>query len=217
MRTAWAALDCGSDEQVSGAGRASRRSYPADDRGDRPHVRQHLGAAIAGRVWGGELFPRPSRATVGILRPDEPDEPAFCGEAGPLWDRAVASPPRDPVRSGLFAGGEWIRTFSTAPNRQRFRSFVRDRPDRPPAQGAYPSSCWLRRIPQLKGVVRIPAYPHFPSRAAGRYQQRDLHVPLSSIPFSAHHSRKAASSDLFEKSYHRSRAARRTSKSLYRR
>src|SRR5690349_18114730 len=38
-------------------------------------------------------------------------------------------------RDGLSAGGEWIRTFSTAPDRQRFRSFIRDRPDRLPAQG----------------------------------------------------------------------------------
>jgi hypothetical protein len=32
------------------------------------------------------------------------------------------------VRTRLFAGGRWIRTFSSAPDGQRFRGLVRDRP-----------------------------------------------------------------------------------------
>jgi hypothetical protein len=83
------------------------------------------------------------------------------------WSAAIngltlaPSPRGSQVRTRLSAGGEWIRTFSSAPDAQRFRSFVRDRPDRLSAQGSHPSSCWLRRIPRLKGVGRIPAYPHF--------------------------------------------------------
>jgi hypothetical protein len=72
-------------------GRASRRSCPADGRGDRPHVPQRLRATVAMRVRGGELLPRPSRPTGGILGPDEPDQPALCGGAGPLYRAASAS------------------------------------------------------------------------------------------------------------------------------
>ena len=64
-------------------------------------------------------------------------------------------------RNVNIAEDKRIRTFSSAPDGQRFRSFVRERPDRLSAQGSHPSSCWLRRIPRLKGVGRIPAYPHF--------------------------------------------------------
>jgi hypothetical protein len=45
--------------------------------------------------------------------------------------RALREPDCRRVRTRLAAGGEWIRTFSSAPDGQRFRSFVRDRPDRP--------------------------------------------------------------------------------------
>ena len=37
------------------------------------------------------FFPRPSRAAVGLLGPDEPDEPALCGGARPLYRAASAS------------------------------------------------------------------------------------------------------------------------------
>ena len=43
------------------------------------------------RVRGGELFPRPSRATVGLVGVDEPDEPALCGGARTLYRAASAS------------------------------------------------------------------------------------------------------------------------------
>src|SRR5690242_10398230 len=50
----------------------------------------------------------------------------------PAWEAFPAQVPK--VRR-LAAEGEWIRTFSSAPDGQRFRSFVRDRPDRLSAQG----------------------------------------------------------------------------------
>ena len=44
------------------------------------------------------------------------------GDAHPLRNRKFAR---------LSAGGEWIRTISSAPDGQRFRCFVRDRAERP--------------------------------------------------------------------------------------
>ena len=41
----------------------------------------------------------------------------------------------------LAAGGRWIRTFSSAPDRQQFSGFVRDGADRPSARWCHPSSC----------------------------------------------------------------------------
>src|SRR5260221_8975961 len=75
------------DDSTDG-GRASRRSCPADARGDRPHVPQRLRATVAMRLRGGELFPRPSRTTFGLLGLDEPDQPALCSGAGALYRAA---------------------------------------------------------------------------------------------------------------------------------
>src|SRR5438445_13783155 len=79
------------DDDITDCGRASRRSCPADGRGDRPHVPQRLRATVAMRLRGGEFFPGPSRTTVGILGLDEPDESALCGGAGPLYWSALSS------------------------------------------------------------------------------------------------------------------------------
>ena len=45
----------------------------------------------------------------------------FLAPRKPPWRKCL-----DRVCCGLFAGGEWIRTSSSAPDRQQFRSFVRD-------------------------------------------------------------------------------------------
>src|ERR1700730_11079682 len=42
-------------------------------------------------AYGAVSFFRASRAAVGLLGPDEPDEPALCGGARPLYRAASAS------------------------------------------------------------------------------------------------------------------------------
>src|SRR5262249_32337369 len=65
------------------------------------------------------------------------------------------------------------------------------------------------------GSIRVSRYPSRQGRGcrAAASPQR----PLSPTPFPAHPPRKAPPSDFSKKSYHRWRAPRRTSKSLYRR
>ena len=63
-------------------GRDPWQSRQVDGRGDRPNVSQPLCAGFAERVWGGELLPCASRATAGLVRADEPNEPAVCRGAG---------------------------------------------------------------------------------------------------------------------------------------
>ena len=116
---------------------------------------RHYRPEAARGVGGGRPGQCGCRSAFSLIR---------MGRRGPArdWTRAEThSRTSEPIVRRLTAGGEWIRTFSSAPDGQRFRSFVPDRPDRLSAQGSHPSSCWLRRIPRLKAVGQTPAYPHF--------------------------------------------------------
>ncbi len=105
-----------------------------------------------------------------------------------------------PLVHKLSLGGEWIRTFGSA-----ILIMLRS---------TGPSD--TDRCTTEQRVERVPAYPALSSRPP--VNSNSMSSGLAEVnPFSAHHSRKAALFAPVRKIVPRSRAPRRTSKSLYRR
>src|SRR5437868_13493423 len=78
--------------------------------------------------------------------------------------------PESQFRSRLLAGGEWIRTISSASNSQPFRGFVGDRADQPSARWCTRAVAGLDK-PIDSGMKRL----------VGTQSRRDVHSSLSTI------------------------------------
>jgi len=88
--------------------------------------------------------PRPSLPTTLPAPPRTPAAKARLLDVGGGY----------PARHGLSAGGEWIRTSSSARDRQRLRGFGRVGADRPSARRYHPRSRRPRQIDRAVAAYR---------------------------------------------------------------